>query len=93
MRQIRWLSLLFGIALLLSGCQAAGIAVPFEGAIELAAPIESTHTAPSVAPTPLVTAVATITDECLDCHAAKDRLIDTARPEEPAESTESKGVG
>jgi hypothetical protein len=37
-------------------------------------------------------AAGTELNECLDCHSDKDRLVETAALEEPAEA-ESKGVG
>ena len=52
---------------------------------------------PTVAVTESPTAEATataapITNECLNCHTEKQRLIDTAKPVVVAEA-ESKGVG
>ena len=44
-------------------------------------------------PTSEVTATAaSVTNECLNCHTEKQRLIDTAKPVVVAEA-ESKGVG
>lgn len=46
----------------------------------------------SVAPTPTAE-VAPEPNECLKCHADKQRLIDTAKPAVEEGESESKGVG
>jgi len=75
------LSTLFVAAFVLSACGAQpATTTPTLTATE--SPIE----------TETVVDVQSEADECLTCHTDKQRLIDTAKPEEVAES-ESKGVG
>ena len=47
---------------------------------------------PTTPPTETPEIVASVTDECLACHMDKEKLIETAAPEEKAPS-ESSGVG
>ena len=67
-------------AFVLSACGSRPIATQSPSATEM--PIE----------TEAVSEVQPEADECVTCHTDKQRLIDTAKPEEAAES-ESKGVG
>ncbi len=47
---------------------------------------------PTPSPTESPEMVASVSDECLACHMDKDKLVETAAPEEKAPS-ESSGVG
>lgn len=74
------LSTLIIVVFLLSACGTRQTATLFPTGTET--PVE----------TGAVAEVPPEADECVACHTDKQRLIDTARPVEAAES-ESKGVG
>ncbi len=78
--------------MLLAGCQAGGPAVSLEHALEQAPSVDPVVLAAAPEPTSATPAEAG-TNECLKCHADKDRLIETAKPVEAVAESESKGVG
>jgi hypothetical protein len=94
MRQIRWLNIFTLVLLLFTSCSpvdvSASLNAPAASVADENPPVALSADTPSLESTGQVVLE---TNECLNCHADKDRLIETARPvEEPAES-ESKGVG
>jgi hypothetical protein len=68
------------LGLFLSSCSAQA-EIPTETGTPAETEVEAT-------PTPSVES-----GECLACHTDKQRLIDTAKPEEADHEAESKGVG
>ena len=94
MRKIWQFVILVLVTLYLSGCQTSGISASLEN-VAASVSNDSLASAPSVddpAPAAL-DETQPVTDECLSCHADKDRLIDTAKPVEEAAESESSGVG
>jgi hypothetical protein len=81
------LLLLATFSLLISSCQPAETASVKPKTVSREIPVVSALlNSPAQAADPLEN------NECLNCHSDKDKLIETASPEEPAEA-ESKGVG
>jgi len=93
MHKHRWLYSIFMVAALsLAGCQAEALANPEEPVV---AAVEATPqgTPHPITVNPTSTSQATREpNECLNCHADQQRLIDNAAPVVEAES-ESSGVG
>ncbi len=90
MKQFRWISLIVIVTLLLSSCGPGG-----DGAAPVAAalPVQGFEPATVLVSNPDRTSSEAAPNECLACHADKEKLIQTGKPvEEPAES-ESSGVG
>ena len=81
----RSLFILATFTLLVSSCQTAQTVNVDRQTVAKEVPLVS---APIKSPSQTQTG----TNECLNCHSDKDRLIQTAKAEEPLEA-ESKGVG
>jgi hypothetical protein len=81
------LLLLATFSLLISSCQPAETASVKPKTVSREVPVVS-----ALINSPVQAADPIENNECLDCHSDKDRLIETAKAEEPVEA-ESKGVG
>jgi len=93
MQKSRWLSLIILVpALLLVACQGEVATIPEGEVFASVDALPQSETNPiAAAPTP-TSQTPPEPNECLNCHADKQRLIDTVEPEEDVES-QSSGVG
>lgn len=90
----RYLVLLIALAFGLVGCSSAGaiadMPVTAESPPDVATAMPDEVAEISIADKPAPTEV--VVDYCLECHIDKQRLIDTAKPEEEV-IAENKGEG
>lgn len=91
MRRFQWFSSFIILAILLSSCGSVDAQLGVDQQLVQSLDLEPAGPAQTVS-TPEATAAAE-TNECLNCHADKERLIDTADPVEAIAESESKGVG
>ncbi len=80
-----YLTVLFFMAMILTGCNTATENAPIDEAPPMPTQVEKVQLV-------LPTDVPEVVDECTACHTDKDRLIDTAKPEEEV-IKESEGAG
>ncbi len=91
MRHFHWFGCFLAMALALSSCAPADAVTGMNEQIVQSLDLEPASP-PQAQAAPQATEAAE-TNECLDCHSNKDRLIDTSDPVEETAEAESKGVG
>ena len=91
MRRFQWFASFIVIALLISSCGTPDVRVSVDQQPVQSLDLEPASPAQTVS-TPEATEVAE-TNECLNCHSDKQRLIDTGDTVEPTAESESTGVG
>jgi hypothetical protein len=91
MRRFQWFTIFIIAALFVSSCGTTDVRVSVEQPPVQPLDLQPASPAQTVS-TPETIEVAE-TNECLNCHADKDRLIETGDPVEPLAESESSGVG
>jgi cytochrome c5 len=92
MQKVRYFSILMMITLWLSSCIPANASASLDNAIAPASDSQSKVVSPADELVAAETDEPQAENECLNCHADKQSLIDTAKEEEVVEA-ESSGVG